>query len=115
MPLLKISTNVSAEKIPKEFHLHMVEIVANMLNKPLQYVACQIVANQDMSFGGTFQPCAQVLLQSIGRLGVEENKVYSAAIASELEKWLGIQPNRSYIFFHDVNVHQFKFIKVIRF
>ena len=41
-------------------------------------------------------------MQSIGRLGVEENKRYSESIANELESKLGIPKNRAYIFYHDV-------------
>jgi hypothetical protein len=41
-------------------------------------------------------------MQSIGRLGLEENKRYSEAIANELELKLGIPKNRAYIFYHDV-------------
>ena len=52
--------------------------------------------------GGTFEPCAQIVMQSIGRLGVEENKRYSESIANELESKLGIPKNRAYIFYHDV-------------
>ncbi len=102
MPLLKISTNLSKEKFNEELHLQLVDMVAAILKKPKQYVACHIVTDQCMSFGGTFEPCAQVLLQSIGRLGVEENKKYSLEIANFLQDKFGIPSNRSYIFFHDV-------------
>jgi len=55
-----------------------------------------------MSFGGTFEPCAQVVLQSIGKLGHEENKRYSQLLSKELESRLSIPADRAYIFFHDV-------------
>ena len=104
MPLIKISTNVSKEKFPLEFHTNLVDLIAVALNKPKQYVACHIIPDQMMSFGGNgTDPCAQVLLQSIGRLGIEENKSLSKLIAHELETKLGIAPNRQYIFFHDVS------------
>lgn len=53
-----------------------------------------------MSFGGTNEPCAYVILMSIGRLGLEENKMHSKAIMTELEK-IGIPANRVYIYFQD--------------
>ena len=103
MPLIQISTNVPKEKITNELNLHFVDLVADLLKKPKDYVACNIMPDQMMSFGGSFEPCAQVLVQSVGRLGVEENKAYSKAIFADLESKLGIAPNRAYIFFHDVN------------
>ena len=53
--------------------------------------------------GGSFEPCAQIVLTSIGKLGVEENKQYSAQIAALLESSLGVPKNRAYIFFQEVN------------
>ncbi len=102
MPLIKISTNLPKEKFTDEFHMNLVDVIATALSKPKQYMACHIIPDQNMSFGGSFEPCAQVLLQSIGRLGVEENKTYSRVIADELQK-LGVAPDRQYIYFHDVN------------
>ena len=105
MPCLKISTNVPREKITQELNLHLVDVIATMLNKPKEYCAVHIIPDQLMSFGGSFEPCAQVLMQSIGRLGPEENKKYSAILSQELEIKLGIPANRAYIFFHDVIFH----------
>ena len=102
MPCLKISTNVSKEKITEELNLHLCDFIAKMLGKPSGYCAVHIIPDQLMSFGGTFEPCAQVVLQSIGKLGHEENKRYSQLLSKELESRLSIPADRAYIFFHDV-------------
>ncbi len=103
MPLIKISSNLPKENFSDAFQIRIVDVIATTLRKPKQYVACHIIPDQMMSFGGSSEPCAQVVLQSIGRLGVEENKTYSRVIADELQK-LGIGPDRQYIFFHDVKI-----------
>ncbi|CAF0742811.1 unnamed protein product [Brachionus calyciflorus] len=102
MPMLQINTNIRKEKITEEFNLNLVDVLAETLNKPKGYCAVHILADQLMSFGGTFEPCAYVTLMSIGRLGVEENKKHSKVIMNELEK-LGIPPNRVYIYFQDAH------------
>lgn len=51
------------------------------------------------------EPCACVRLLSIGRLGVEENKKHSLAIANELEK-IGIAPDKAFIYFEESQPYQ---------
>jgi len=54
MPCLKISTNVSKDKITFELNLHLVDFIADMLGKPKEYCAVHIIPDQLMSFGGLF-------------------------------------------------------------
>jgi phenylpyruvate tautomerase len=61
------------------------------LSRHILFVLCK---DQNMTFGGTNEPCAYVTLMSIGRLGIEENKKHSNAIMNELEKLLEIPPSR---------------------
>ena len=111
MPFLKISTNVSKDKVPENLGRELVQLVAEMLGKPIEYVAFQLETDLMMTFGTSDAPCAQVLLQSIGKLGVEENKVYSQKLCTAIEAKLGIASNRLYIFFHDVNNYFLKYIQ----
>ena len=103
MPCLKISTNVPKERLTSELNLELVDLIAGMLDKPKEYCAVHIIPDQLISFGGSFDPCALIELQSIGRLGLEENKKYSQILSKELEIKLNIPPNRAYILFHDVD------------
>ena len=57
--------------------------------------------SQTMAFGGSPEPCANVTINAIGRLGVEENKRYSGAIMESLRRHLGIDPTRCFIFFNE--------------
>ncbi|XP_064081534.1 macrophage migration inhibitory factor homolog isoform X2 [Macrobrachium nipponense] len=95
MPCFELSTNVPREKVTSDFILSLSKEIAACLGKPEQYVAVRILPDQLMSFGGTLEPCGTGQLLSIGKLGVEENKVISAKIFAEVEKTLGI-PNDSY-------------------
>lgn len=59
-----------------------------------QYLAIQISPDQLMSFGGSTDPCAMCFLYSIGKIGEQENKVYSKLLCDLLNKQLKISPDR---------------------
>lgn len=59
-----------------------------------QYLAIQISPDQVMSFGGSTDPCAMCLLYSIGKIGEQENKVYSKLLCDLLNKQLKIPSDR---------------------
>ena len=67
-----------------------------------QYCAVTIVPDQMMMFGGVEGPCAMASLTSIGKLGLNENKKHSKALAEHVQKHLGVPPNKMYIEFKDV-------------
>lgn len=60
---------------------------------------------QKISMGESDEPCALVSINSIGRLGVEENKKHSEVIGNELEK-LGISAHNAFIFFNEFQPFQ---------
>eukprot|EP00168_Porphyra_purpurea_P018389 TRINITY_DN6822_c0_g1_i1.p2 TRINITY_DN6822_c0_g1~~TRINITY_DN6822_c0_g1_i1.p2 ORF type:complete len:117 (-),score=18.69 TRINITY_DN6822_c0_g1_i1:111-461(-) len=76
--------------------------LAEMLAKPLQYVMVAVQAGVHMRFGGSLAPAASLELLSIGRLGEEENKGYSARLCKLLQDEAGVSPDRVYIRFLDV-------------
>lgn len=59
-----------------------------------QYLAIQISPDQLMSFGGSTDPCAMCFLYSIGKIGEQENKVYSKLLCDMLNKQLKIPSDR---------------------
>lgn len=59
-----------------------------------QYLAIQISPDQVMSFGGSTAPCAMCFLYSIGKIGEQENKVYSKLLCDLLNKQLKIPSDR---------------------
>ncbi|NXB62221.1 MIF factor, partial [Struthidea cinerea] len=68
-----------------------------------QCVAIQISLDQVMSFGGSTDPCAMCFLYSIGKIGEQENKVYSKLLCDLLNKQLKIPSDRIYISFFDIS------------
>ncbi|XP_018495110.1 chitotriosidase-1 [Galendromus occidentalis] len=103
MPVFTINTNVSSEKIPKDFLSACTDAVAKCLKKPASYVAVHVNAGQQLSFGGDAQlPCASCTLASIGSISSAANKKSSSELSALLESSLGIAPDRSYINFVDL-------------
>ena len=47
-----------------------------------------------LMFGGTNDPCALIYVDSVGKLGVEENKVLSKIIFDFIKEKLGIEETR---------------------
>ncbi len=47
-----------------------------------------------MALGGTSEPCANIQVTSIGKLGVEENKMISKAIFDLIQTSLNIPDDR---------------------
>ncbi|NWX55428.1 MIF factor, partial [Promerops cafer] len=68
-----------------------------------QYLAIQISPDQVMSFGGSTDPCAMCFLYSIGKIGEQENKVYSKLLCDLLNKQLKIPSDRIYVSFFDIS------------
>ncbi|NWT83430.1 MIF factor, partial [Lanius ludovicianus] len=68
-----------------------------------QYVAIQISPNQMMIFGGSTDPCAMCFLYSIGKIGEQENKVYSNLLCDLLIKQLKIPSDRFFISIFDIS------------
>lgn len=51
-------------------------------------------AGQNMTFGGTPEPCAFCQLLSVAKIGPEENKVSTTALMEKIHKDLHIAPDR---------------------
>ncbi|XP_068098679.1 macrophage migration inhibitory factor-like isoform X2 [Hyperolius riggenbachi] len=65
-----------------------------------QHFAIMIHAEQQLTFGGTSDPCAVCTLQTIAK---SQNEKYSKLICEILSKELHINPERVYIHFIDAN------------
>uniref|UniRef100_A0A672URY0 Macrophage migration inhibitory factor n=1 Tax=Strigops habroptila TaxID=2489341 RepID=A0A672URY0_STRHB len=58
------------------------------------YLAIQISPEQVMCFAGSTDPCAMCFLYSIGKIGDQENKVYSKLLCDLLNKQLKTPSDR---------------------
>ena len=105
MPVLQIATNVTiddSDALAKQAS----SLVAELLGKPESYVMICINANTDMMFAGTSDPCAHLVLKSLG-LPESETKTYSEKLCSFIEQQFGVPPSRTYIEFINPERHLF--------
>ncbi|NXL20398.1 MIF factor, partial [Setophaga kirtlandii] len=103
MPKFIVNTNISKDKIPESFAGELTQHLSKALGKPAQYLAIQISPGQVMSFGGSTDPCAMCFLYSIGKIGEQENRVYSKLLCELMSKQLKIPSDRIYISFFDLS------------
>ncbi len=105
MPVLQITTNVTigdADALSKQAS----SLVAEILGKPESYVMVNINGNTDLIFAGTNEPCAHLMLKSLG-LPESETKAYSDKLCAFIEQQLGVSPSRTYIEFINPERHMF--------
>ena len=105
MPVLQITTNVTigdADALSKQAS----NLVAEILGKSESYVMVNINDNADLVFAGTNEPCAHLILKSLG-LPESETKAYSEKLCSFVEQQLGVSPSRIYIEFFNPERHMF--------
>ncbi|KAK2537976.1 macrophage migration inhibitory factor [Columba livia] len=103
MPKLIVNTNVSKDKVPESFTGELTQQLSKAMGKPAQCIAIQISPDQVISFGGSTDPCAVCFLYSIGKIGEQENKVYSRLLCDLLNKQLKIPSDRIYVSFFDIS------------
>ena len=105
MPVLQIMTNVSidnADALAKQAS----KLTAGILGKPESYVMVSINGGADLIFAGTNEPCAHLMLKSLG-LPESETRTYSENLCSFIEQQLGVSPARIYIEFINPERHMF--------
>ncbi|WP_319584444.1 phenylpyruvate tautomerase MIF-related protein [uncultured Pseudodesulfovibrio sp.] len=105
MPFIKVETNIDVSD--KAACLKgLSALAAEMLGKPESYVLAVLEPGKSLSFGGTVEPAAFVTLDSIG-LPEDRTPEFSASICAFLTRELGVQANRVYIAFGDIQRHLF--------
>ncbi len=105
MPVLQVTTNVSIDDT-NAFAMQASGLTAEILGKPESYVMVSINSNADLIFAGTNDPCAHLMLKSLG-LPESETKVFSEKLCSFIEQQLGVSPSRTYIEFINPERHMF--------
>ncbi len=105
MPVLHITTNVNiddADALAKQAS----KLTAEILGKPESYVMVNINGNADLIFAGRHDPCAHLMLKSLG-LPESETATYSEKLCGFIEQRLGVAPARIYIEFFNPERHMF--------
>lgn len=102
MPYLKIQTNLPlSRKAEKSILRTASTLVAEELDKPVDYVMVALQANTPMLFAGSDDPVAFLELKAIG-LPARQTRRLSEALCRLVETHLGIPPGRVYVKFIDV-------------
>jgi hypothetical protein len=105
MPVLQITTNVTidhADTLAKKAS----SLTAEILGKPESYVMVSINGAAELIFAGTNDPCAHLMLKSLG-LPESETRAYSEKLCGFIEQQLGVPPARTYIEFINPERHMF--------
>ena len=98
MPLLTISTSIKInDKI--SFLKNCSRLVSKLTNKPEQYVMVRLFDQTHMYFNMDQSPSCFIDFKSIGSLKPSE---MSKEISTFISNQIGIQSNRVYIYFEDV-------------
>ncbi|XP_047040649.1 MIF-like protein mif-2 [Helicoverpa zea] len=103
MPCLRILTNIPISQVPKDFVNKILPLLAKVVRKPEDKFLCVVSGDCHISFAGQAStPSAVATLESIGHLGVDENKVITREVTAFIEKELGIPPNHFFLSFYDL-------------
>jgi phenylpyruvate tautomerase PptA (4-oxalocrotonate tautomerase family) len=105
MPVLHITTNITVND-PTSLAKQASSLAADMLGKPESYVMVIVDGNADMVFAGADDPCAHLVMKSLG-LPESETKNYSAKLCAFVEQQLGVSASRTYIEFVSPERHMF--------
>ncbi|EKM51589.1 uncharacterized protein PHACADRAFT_261823 [Phanerochaete carnosa HHB-10118-sp] len=100
MPSLEIKTNVKLDD-PKKFVEEFSTFAAELLSKPLKYIAVSFTHNEYMAWNGTFDPCFLLTIVSLDNITADTNEQYSKALFQFAEEKLKVPDNRGYITFID--------------
>ncbi|XP_058387888.1 D-dopachrome decarboxylase isoform X1 [Diceros bicornis minor] len=109
MPFLELDTNLPAGRVPAGLEKRLCAAAAAILGKPEdsepglqrllscppQRVNATVRPGLAMAVNGSTEPCAQLLVSSIGVVGTaEENRGHSARLFEFLTKELGLDQDR---------------------
>ncbi len=108
MPAVTIRTSLKDVQDSNSFLLAVSKSISELTGKPETYVMTLLHTGMQMSFAGSLEPCCFVEVDSIGSLSP---KSMSKTICELIESHLGIESNRTYIKFFDVEASKWGFDK----
>lgn len=102
MPTLEVFCNVDPSKLTSQLSAKAVDVVADALGRPKNYVFA-VFNHSLINFGGDSGPSAIAHLSAIGKIDEETNKKTSAKLTDFLVQELGVDEKRLYISFRDLD------------
>lgn len=104
---MELETNLPAERLPPGLPLKLCEATATILGKPAERVNVTVRSGMPMVLAGSAEPCAQLLVSSIGVVGsAQQNQGHSARFFDFLTTELGLGPERIVIRFYPLEPWQ---------
>ncbi|XP_055976613.1 D-dopachrome decarboxylase [Sorex fumeus] len=107
MPFVELDTNLPAARVPQGLEKRLCAVTAAILGKPEDRVNVTVRPGLSMVVNGTSDPCAQLIVSSIGVVGTaEENRGHSARFFEVLTKELNMSQDRIIVRFYPVEPWQ---------
>ncbi|KAM6111873.1 D-dopachrome decarboxylase [Pterocles gutturalis] len=107
MPFLELDTSLPAGQLPPGLAQALCAAAAAILGKPAERVNVTVRSGLPMVLSGSAEPCAQLVVSSIGVVGsAEQNRQHSARLFEFLTAQLGLGPERIVIRFYPLEPWQ---------
>ncbi|XP_020025500.1 D-dopachrome decarboxylase-like [Castor canadensis] len=107
MPFIELDTNLPGNRVPEGLEKRLCSATAAILNKPEERINITVRPGLTMTLGGSTEPCAQLVVSSIGVVGTaEENRGHSARFFEFLTKELALGQDRIVIRFYPLEPWQ---------
>ncbi|XP_005396542.1 PREDICTED: D-dopachrome decarboxylase [Chinchilla lanigera] len=107
MPFIELDTNLAASRLPAGLEKRLCAAAATILNKPEDRVTVTVRPGLTMLLGGSTEPCARLLVSSIGVVDTaEKNRGHSAGFFEFLTKELALGQDRIVICFYPMEPWQ---------
>lgn len=100
MPTLELKTNVKLEDA-KPFIQEFSKFSAEVLGKPLAYIATSYTYNEYLAWEGTFEPAFILNIVSLDNITPATTEEYSPKFYAFLKEKLNLPGNRGYITYVD--------------
>ncbi|NWV43482.1 DOPD decarboxylase, partial [Grantiella picta] len=107
MPFVELDTSLPAERLPPGLAQSLCTAAADILGKPAERVNVTVRSGLPMVLSGSAEPCAQLVVSSIGVVGTaEQNQRHSARFFDVLTAQLGLGQERIVIRFYPLEPWQ---------
>ncbi|NXU59874.1 DOPD decarboxylase, partial [Turnix velox] len=95
MPFVELETNLPAGQLPPGLAQELCAAAADILGKPAERMNVTVRSGLSMVVAGSAEPCAQLVVSTIGVVGTaEQNQRHSARFFDFLTAQLGLGTER---------------------
>ena len=107
MPICQLLTNVSKEKIPKDFFDNLIKVIADVMGKSPEGIQLAILPDTMMAWGGNSDPTSHLTISAINDVLREDvNGKYAKAINTYISDQLNIPLMKTIIKFNAIKAFE---------